>query len=121
MVTWCRKLVLLLVLAAMPLQGIATTASVLLCHMGDAEAAPHMMHTQDGHGHDVNHDGHNGHDNDGSPGTHALGHSCFHHFASALPVVMPLPSVPGFQVRAFGSHTLHDLFVPDRPQRPPLA
>lgn len=113
---------MLLALAVMPLQGIAATASVVLCHMKNgAEGTPHVMHTGGGHGHEVNHDSHHGHDSDGSPGTQAVGHSCFHQFASALPVVMLPASMPGFQVRAFGSHTLHDLFVPDRPQRPPLA
>jgi len=123
MMTWCRKFVLLLALAVTPLQGIAATAALLRCHTDSTGHAPHMMHTQDGHSHDhdTNHDEHPGHDNDGGTGTQAAGHFCFHHFASALPVVALPAAAPGFHVRASTSLTLHDLFIPERPQRPPLG
>ncbi len=122
MVTWCRKFVLLLALAVMPLQGIAATTSVLLCHMGGEERAAHVMHAQDVHDHhEVNQDFHHGHDSDGRPGTQAVGHSCFHHFASALPVVTLPAVILGFHVRVSSPHVLYDFFIPERHQRPPLA
>ena len=119
MVTWCKKLVLLLALAVVPLQGIAAAAADLHCLADVAGHAPHMMHTQDGHGHDhdMNHDGHPG----GNDGTHAAGHFCFHHFVSALPVVKLPAATPDHEARVSTSHVFHDLFVADRAQRPPLA
>lgn len=113
MTTWHRKLVLVLALAVMPLQGVAATLSVLLCH-GDAQA--HAMHTQDEHS--MHHYGHP--DEGGATGNSAY-HLCCNITASAPPV-MTLPAVPpDFPVRALAPDPLHDLFVPEQPQRPPLA
>ena len=110
-----KKLVLLAVMLVMPLQGIAATLSVLLCH-GDAQA--HAMHAQDGHDHGMYHDGHQ--DESGTTGSHA-GHFCSHLVVSGLPEVI-LPAItPDLLVQVSASHLLHDSHFPDRPQRPPLA
>ena len=115
MTPWRRKLVLVLALAVMPLQGMAATLSVLLCH-GDAQA--HAVHTQDNQEHSMHHDG------DPDEGG-ATGHSAYHlccNVTASAPPFMTLPAVPhDFPVRAFVPDSLYDLFVPEQPQRPPLA
>ncbi len=115
MTTWCKKLALVLALAVMPLQGIAATLSVLLCH-GEAQA--HAMHDQGSHDHGAPLDNHQ--DEDGTTGNSAY-HPCGSVTASA-PAILTLPATQSdFPVRAYAPAPLHDLFVPDRPQRPPLA
>lgn len=110
-----RKLVLLAVMLVMPLQGVAATLSVLFCH-GDAQAP--AMHDRGDHDHGVNHDSHQ--DEGGTAANHVY-HPCCHYNVSA-PAVVTLPAaLPDFRVRAFAPDPLDDLFVPDRPQRPPLA
>jgi len=116
---WLKKLVLAAALAVMPLQGVAAALSALLCH---GEAQTHAAHAGSGHDHDSHQDGH--HDkhsgDDGAAGS-SVYHLCCHYTVSA-PAAVTLPvSLPDFPVRAFVPDPLHDLFVPDRPQRPPLA
>jgi len=112
---WLKKLVLAAALLVMPLQGIAATLSVLLCH-GDAQA--HATHENGVEGHGMQYDGQS--DPNVPPGNNAF-HLCCHYTVSA-PAATTLPvSLPDFPVRAFVPDSLHDLFLPDRPQRPPLA
>lgn len=113
--SWIKKLVLAAALAVMPLQGVAATLSILVCH-GDAQA--HAAHAQDNHDHEAHHGNHN--DDGGMTGGSAY-HLCCHYTISA-PAIVTLPAaLPDFLVRAFAPDSLHDLFIPDRPQRPPLA
>lgn len=119
MKSWSRKLLLVLALAVMPLQGIAATLSVLLCH---GETQTHAAHAGGSHEHGTHQNGH--HDNQqGDDGTtsHSVYHLCCH-FTAFAPASMTLPVArPDFPARAYAPDPLHDLFVPDRPQRPPLA
>lgn len=115
MTTWCKKLALVLALAVMPLQGVAATLSILLCH-GDAKM--HAEHTDGGHDQGAHHDGQ--HDEGGAPES-PIYHLCCNLTASASPVVSMPAVLPDFPVQAFVPDPLHDLFIPDRPQRPPLA
>jgi len=116
---WLKKLVLAAALAVMPLQGVAAALSALLCH---GEAQTHAAHAGGGHDHDSHQDGH--HDKqqgDDGAASNSIYHLCCHYTVSA-PAAVTLPvSLPDFPVRAFVPDPLHDLFVPDRPQRPPLA
>jgi len=111
--------VLLLALAVMPLQGTAATLSALLC---DDEAQTHAMHDPSGHDQGMHHDGHSNDQQDtgGAIGNSAY-HPCCHYTVSALAAVTLLMARPDSPVGAFAPDALHDLFVPDRPQRPPLA
>jgi hypothetical protein len=115
--TWCRKLVLLLALAVMPLQGVAATLSVVFCHN---EGPMRALHDQGSHDRGVNHDSHP--DEGGTTGNSAYHyHLCCNVTASA-PSIVTLPATqPDFPVRAFAPDPLHDLFVPEQPHRPPLA
>ena len=115
MTSWRRKLVLVLALAVMPLQGVAATLSVLWCH-GDAQA--HAMHTQDDPEHSMHHDALP--DEGGATGQSAY-HLCCNIIASAPPVMTVSAVPPDFPVRAFVPDSLHDLFIPEQPQRPPLV
>lgn len=116
MSAWCKKLVLVLALTVMPLQGVAATLSVLLCH-GDAQA--HAMHDQGSHDHGAPQDDRQ--DEGGTTGNSSAYHLCCNITASASSIVTLPASLPDFPVRAFAPDPLHDLYVPDRPQRPPLA
>ena len=118
---WLNRLLLAAALAVMPLQGMAATLSFLLCH-GEAQA--HETHAGDGHDH-----GANGHA-DGHPDRHAsddgtAGSSLYHlccHFSVTTPADITLAVAPlDFPLLALSPERSYDLFVPDRPQRPPLA
>lgn len=111
---WCRKLVLALALAVMPLQGVAATLTYVLCR-GNAQA--HAFHASAGHDQGVQHDSQQ--DQGGTPGN--VFHPCCHYTVFAPAVVMLPAAQPDFPVRAFALDPLYDLFVPDQPQRPPLA
>jgi hypothetical protein len=119
-----RRFVLAAALAVMPMQGAASVLLVLLCH-GEEQA--HALHAQHG-GYGEDHPA--GHQHDHAPadrhdnGTTSTGpyHSCCNLSVAAPPiVVVPPATLPEFPVRTFVPDTLHDLFFPDQPQRPPLA
>lgn len=113
------KLVLALALAVMPLQGVAATLSVLLCH---GEAQVPAAHAGDSHDHAAHADGqHDGHPADGSAAGGSVFHLCCHFTVSAPAAVTLAVALPDFPALAFAPTPLHDLFIPDRPQRPPLA
>jgi hypothetical protein len=117
---WLKKLVLAAALAVMPLQGVAAAMAALVCH-GDAQVhAKHesTMHESGGHNHGTQNDVHN--NDDGTTGYNAY-HLCCHYTVTAPSAVMLPAALPDFPIRAFAPDPLHDLFIPDRPQRPPLA
>lgn len=111
---WYGKCVLLLVLTVMPLQGAAATLAGLLCDPG---AQMHEPHANGGHDRGAHQEGDQ--DKDGTSGN-----SVWHPFHStvfgtvAVTLTVAAPDIP---FRAFAPDSLHDLFVPERPQRPPLA
>lgn len=111
-----KRFVLILALAVLPAQGIAASLTKLACHAGAGEQPAPIAHTHDGHQHGPQHDSHS----DDSKGTEPEHLTC-HHLTSALPVVTLAATVADFPVWAPSSHALPDLFIPDRPQRPPLA
>jgi hypothetical protein len=117
---WLKRLVLAAALAVMPLQGVAATLSVLLCH-GEAQA--HSSHAGDGHDHSAQSDSHHAAQQpaDDNAGSGAPYHLCCHFTASAPATMTPQAVSIDFPTQAYTPEPLHDLFVPDRPQRPPLA
>ena len=111
-----KRFVLILALAVLPLQGIAASLAKLACHTGAGEQTAPVTHAHDGHQHGSRQANHS----DESNGAEPEQFTC-HHLTSALPV-MALPTmVADFPVWAPSSYALPDLFIPDRPQRPPLA
>jgi hypothetical protein len=118
MLPWLKKLVLAAVLSIVPLQGVAATLSVLNCHGDQGDARTHVMHSPGS----ADHGGHQGGEHDeGGASSHAAYHPCCNHVVSASPVVKSPAALPEFPVRAFAPDLLPDLFVPEQPQRPPLA
>jgi hypothetical protein len=124
--SWIRKVVLAAALAIMPLQGIAATLTVLLCH-GEAQA--HEVHAAPGHATHEHGEHAAGHSHEHAPsdrgdasgGSAASYHLCCNLTASMPPSIRIDAQLPDFPVRAFVPDRLHDLFVPEQPQRPPLA
>ena len=111
---WLKTLVLAAALLVMPLQGIAASLSDLLC---DGEAQLHAMHASSGPDRGMHQDSNQ--DAGGTSGNSTY-HPC-HNTVSAPLVVTFLTAAPDFPVRAFVPDTLYGLFVPEQPQRPPLA
>jgi hypothetical protein len=126
--SWIRRLVLAAAIAVMPLQGIAATLTVLLCH-GDAQA--HGAHVALGHaGHDHgDHGAAHSHENEPGVATHdenGSGNSAPYHLCCNLTASAPASIhidavLPDFSVRALVPDVRNDLYIPDQPQRPPLA
>jgi hypothetical protein len=117
------KFVLLLALLVLPLQGMASALSSLVC-TGHDTAADAAVETSDGHHHAAAHDDAVVHDHSvggtgGNANSDHSNHLCCHHFASAAPAAVdkaPNTDLPVF-VPALSS--LETLFVPEKPQRPP--
>jgi hypothetical protein len=107
---WLRRFVLLLALAGTPLQGMAAALSAQLCHLGANE-----------HALDIDGIQHESRQDESGTRSHAVDHLCSNLTLSAPSVSATLSAAADFPVSAFGPDPLHDLFVPDRPQRPPLA
>lgn len=112
---WLKKLVLAAALLVMPLQGVAATLSVLLCH-GDANT--HVAHSPSNADHGL-HQG--GVQDEGGTSSQVAYHPCCNHIVSSPPVATSLAARFDFYVPAFAPDTRYDLFVPGPPQRPPLA
>ncbi|HSC94429.1 MAG TPA: hypothetical protein VLC73_05635 [Burkholderiales bacterium] len=112
---WLKRLVLLVTLLAMPLQGATATLSVLNCH-GDAQAhALHSPQVPDHAAHTGDHP--EGTGTSGVPGHHA----CCGHVVSAPPLATFSRAHPDSPIRVSSPDLWRDLFVPDLPHRPPLA
>jgi len=111
---WLKELVLAAALLVMPLQGVAATLSVLVC---DGEAQMHAMHASGGYDRGTHQ---NSNQDEGSTSGDSADHPC-HNTVSGPLVATLLAAAPEFLVRAFALDTLYDLFVPELPQRPPLA
>ena len=118
MTAWRRKLVFVLVFAVVPLQGVAASLSVLSC-LSDTQAQ--ATHTRGDPEHSMHHDAHP--DEGGATGQSAYHyHLCCNITASAPPLMTPSAGLPDFPVHALAPpHSLRDLFIPEQPQRPPLA
>jgi hypothetical protein len=121
--SWIRKCVLAAALAVLPLHGIAATLAVLICH---GEAQGHAAHAPAGHDHgEHQHDtaphDHQGAANSDDGNAAAAYHLCCNLTASAPPIATLAAELPEFPVRAVVPDILHDRYIPDQPQRPPLA
>ena len=119
---WIKKIVLAAVIAVMPLQGIAAVLTVLMCH-GDSQV--HATHAVGGH-HDADSASNHHHDHGAAAGgDESSGDVSFHLCCNLATSVPPARNVdarlPDFLVRAIIPAPLHDLFVPELPQRPPLV
>jgi hypothetical protein len=124
MSSFVKKIVLAAALLVMPLQGVAATLAVLLCH-GDAQAhASHSAHQGEGdhsaHSNGAAHSHGDNHHEDGNAQSVSF-HLCCNLTASAPATVTVAAYLPDFPVQHFTPDSLHDSFVPELPQRPPLV
>lgn len=112
---WWRKLALLLVFLALPLQGAAATIHALSC-LADSNG----QHAAEAHNHDHGSPG-SPHDHDGDTGKGGFAHYCCNLVASGL-LVAPTMAVqtepPTFESPI---SVLATLFIPEQPQRPPRS
>jgi DUF2946 family protein len=110
---WWRKLAVFLVFLALPLQGAAATIHALSClsHSDGQHAAQAHDHGSPG----------SSHDHDGDTGKSDFAHYCCNLVASGL-LVLPTaaiqaePPILESPISLFAT-----LFIPEQPQRPPLA
>lgn len=130
-----RALVTLLLMLALPLQGLAAFAPATPC--GEEHATMHgdTRHHAAADAHDNNHDTHSGHDHAAGSHDHHTpnnstssqdisfgnGHSCCHHVFTGVPLTAaPTPPEAPNAVTPRVS-LLATLFIPELPQRPPRA
>lgn len=123
--TGLRNVVLAALLAMLPFQGIAATLTLLLCQ-GDAKvhavhAASQSHHHVGDHGTGHAHGESTSQQDDSNNGGTPLYHLCCNLSASAPPSMEIHAALPDFSIRTFVPDTLPSLFVPEQPQRPPLA
>lgn len=111
-----KRFVLMLALAVLPMQGMAGAFANLTCHEGVGDHAAKGVHANGGHEDGAQHHGHTG-DANGPE----LDHSSCHPLTPVLLVVSLPATTTDFPVWAPASYALPDLFIPNRPQRPPLA
>lgn len=116
MINWCKKVVLLAVLLVLPLQGMASALAVLLCH---TEAPDQVVHMHD-HGAIESSAHHSDHQHDGNAAGGHSDHFC-HHLGFTLPAIGVTTVAPKLPRLISPVIPLHSLFVPEQPQRPPLA
>ena len=107
---WSGKIVLLLALVVLPLNGIAAALAVLPCYT--EQPANVIAH------HDVSG---TSQQNDSNANNAFSGHYCCENVVSGMPVAVPyavIPDYPSFDASIF---PLCSLFIPEQPLRPPLA
>jgi hypothetical protein len=127
MLRWIRKLVLAVVLVAVPFQGMAATLAVLPCHGDSAAHAGHGAKSPGPDHHDAAHDHHDGgaHEHQAPPasdgGDSLTYHLCCNLSASAPASFTLAATLPDFTLRAPVPDSLRDLHDPEQPLRPPLA
>ena len=110
-----RKFVLAAALLVMPFQGVAATLTSLLCHSEPQLHALHSAGAPDGAQYQA------GAPDEGGAGGNPANHMCCHGNASAPPEVTQQAAPPEFPVRPLAPALVHGFFVPEQPQRPPLA
>lgn len=112
-----KRVVLMLALAVLPVQGIVGALATLTCHEGVGNHAAKVLDVNSGHDHGTHH-----HDRtDVTDNGTELDHSSCHPLTPVLPFVTLPGTAAEFPVWSPSTYTLPDLFIPDRPQRPPLA
>jgi hypothetical protein len=114
---WLRRLLLLVAIIVMPLQGMAMAATFVQCH---EQAAAAQSATHD-HSHD--HDGGTSHHGPGDEGTPSGGmsagqHLCGH-FVLHAPASLNLAAQPRFAEWSASPAERYTVHFPDHPRRPP--
>ena len=121
--TWLCKLVTLVLLLALPLQGLSAVLMPFHCLTGDQHASTSAAAGPQHHGESVTHE----HDattaatalHHGSPSSNEAGHFCCHHVYTGAPsvAVLPAPDMPFVFVDQVA--TAPPLFFPEQLLRPP--
>lgn len=118
MPAWSRKLVLLIALALIPVQGIAATISPLLCRNDAAGHGAPPVNAVDGHDHGARYDARQ---SDGGTASAQVDHPCCHPASCWLPSVTPSAGTPPFPAWIAVLDLPQSLHFPELYGRPPLA
>ena len=124
--SWLTKLVLALAFSVLPLQAIAETIQIFLCHSPSAATemvGERHLHSESGHDHgDAGQTAHGWHGDayDDSAAGHG-DHFCCDAFATALPLFAKRLAQQKFSSIAVAIEVRHDSTFLKLPQRPPLA
>lgn len=110
MFLWVKKLMLAVVLAVMPLQGIAASLSVLQCPPAPA-AATDAPDSDDG----------GVPERDGNAVKYFSEHFFCHQLHSGIPVAPAKAAIPDLPAFEPSISLLSSLFIPKQPQPPPLV
>lgn len=110
-----KHIVFAVLLLVLPLQGLATALTPVLCHSDEQQTSVSVQ----AHGSDVSSHEEPAPDHDGKPGADYSGHHCCHHPVSAMPATLEAftDSCPSIYV----SHlpVWPSLFSPEQQLRPP--
>ncbi len=107
---WPGKIALLLALVVLPFNGITASFAALPCY---TEQPANIVAHYDGSG--------TSQQPDSNANNAFSGHFCCQNIVSGMPVTAPdtvIPDYPSFEVSI---SPLSGLFIPEQPQRPPLA
>jgi hypothetical protein len=123
MTRFLQRFVALLLLAWLPMQASALPALALLCEQEQTSVGKNgVVVATHGHHHDggVHHQHADGDEEVGSA-VHDHGNGCCHHlFSAVVPASLDAPRESGLQLDPIPLFSLSS-FVPEQPQRPPLA
>ena len=118
--TFGRKILVLVLLLVMPLQGFAASLSHLLCSASSAIETTGSSYHHGGDSNEVTPHDHNDSDSGNSNDSHA-GHLSCHQLSFALPDIAVTVFAGNLSVFVPTIFVLPSLFFPEQLQRPPLA
>jgi hypothetical protein len=117
MQSWSGRFAVLTLLLVLPLQGVAATLSHLLC-----SSSPAVEHMSSGQHHDGGNDDGIAREHESSDtGPGHAGHLSCHQVSSAPPTLSVMVFAGDLPVYEPAIFSAPSLFVPEQPQRPPLA
>lgn len=107
------KILLVMLLMILPVQGFSDALSSILCHASTEEAAIAAPDAEAGH------DATSAHDASSNDASQHPAHTCCHHVLWALVPGNPASGPDFDQAHSFSTFVRHTLFIPEQPQRPP--
>jgi hypothetical protein len=117
MANWMKKLLFLVALAVLPLQGMAMATTFVACHEQTSAQQVSQMHQHDHQDGAAHHHDDPGNDGGGAGGS--SGHLCGHQVVFHLPTFVNFVTTPGFPAWAAPASSDYTPHFPEQPRRPP--